>query len=116
MTKLKKDKQDPRFPPYEGEIRQLYEHLGHLVSVYHCDFINRPNTIREYEQTMMRMYDLGWDDILDWESELPDDAMPIEYIRRVGSSEWEYHPKNLPPPQRTFWQRLRDCISGPTKP
>jgi hypothetical protein len=111
---MSKNLHNPRFPPYEGEIRRLYERLGSLVSDYHHDLPNRPAIIRDYEQTMLRMYELGWDDILDWESVLPDEDMPAPYMRRVGPTAWQYGSKN-PPPPRTFLQRLRDTVVGRPK-
>jgi hypothetical protein len=42
--------------------------------------------IEEYHATLTKLYELGWDAALDVDSELPDELMPEEYLKRNSSS------------------------------
>ena len=71
--------------PTDPKLRQLEFRLGDLVGEWRGSFdssLKQEQIVQEYHSTMQLLYDLGWDDILDAESELPDQLMPPEYLRR----------------------------------
>jgi len=37
---------------------------------------------REYHAAVRRLYELGWDDVIDVDSQLPEESMPSEYLER----------------------------------
>ena len=41
-----------------------------------------PDVVRRYHHVLLCLMELGWDDNLDVELELPDDLMPAEYFQR----------------------------------
>jgi len=69
--------------PVDPVMRQLEFRLGDLA--YELDFgTQRPDDdiIKEYHETMQKLYDMGWDAILDLDAELPEELMPKEYVQR----------------------------------
>ncbi|MCA9919120.1 MAG: hypothetical protein KC445_14260 [Anaerolineales bacterium] len=70
--------------PVDPELRALEFRLGNLAAEYreHISPEDDEQAIREYHATMDKLYKLGWDAVLDIESELPDKLMPEEYRKR----------------------------------
>ena len=70
--------------PVDPELRALEFHLGNLAAEYreHISPEHDKHVIEEYHATMSKLYQLGWDAVLDIESELPDTLMPEEYLKR----------------------------------
>jgi hypothetical protein len=71
--------------PLDPELRQLEFRLGDLAGLWrgaYGDQARQDDIVQEYSAILARLYDLGWDSELDVESELPDDLMPAEYLRR----------------------------------
>jgi hypothetical protein len=66
--------------PVDPELKRLESRLGELAGGWRWTY--RQDVVEEYHQTMARLYELGWDAVLDHESELPDAFMPAEYLRR----------------------------------
>lgn len=66
--------------PVDPELRQLESYLGELAARWRGTY--REDIVQEYHATMSLLYELGWDAILDVESELPDELMPEQYLRR----------------------------------
>jgi hypothetical protein len=66
--------------PIDPQLRRLEKHLGYLAAVWRKT--KAENIVREYHTTMKLMYELGWDGVLDFESELIDELMPEAYLRR----------------------------------
>lgn len=48
----------------------------------HLSLEHNKQVIEEYHATVDKLYQLGWDAVLDIESELPDILMPEEYRKR----------------------------------
>lgn len=74
--------------PTDPEMNQLQGHLGDLAADWRDvarGLDGQDQIVREYHATMERLYELGWDDVLDVEAELPDYLMPGEYLRRHRS-------------------------------
>jgi len=72
--------------PTEPLLRQLQIKLGGLAvewrGLHHRGDEKQNDIVTQYHETMKRLYELGWDDILDIDAELPDKLMPQEYLRR----------------------------------
>lgn len=69
--------------PIDPELRALQRHLGILAQELRGrargDSDEKQWKIDlEYHTTMKKLYDLGWDDILDIDAELPEHLMPEE--------------------------------------
>lgn len=69
--------------PTDPELRRLEDRLGDLAGMWRGTYDEK--VVQEYHATMARLYELGWNDVLDMESELPDSLMPEEYLRRWES-------------------------------
>lgn len=71
--------------PIDPELRKLEFYLGDLAARWRGSY-DRPDVqealVREYWAVLNQLYALGWDSLLDIESELPDRLMPEEYMRR----------------------------------
>ncbi|MAT98833.1 MAG: hypothetical protein CL608_16945 [Anaerolineaceae bacterium] len=72
--------------PLDPELRALEFHLGDLAAKYRMHKYSAQKVIKEYHATLTKLYQLGWDAALDVESELPDELMPEEYLKRNSSS------------------------------
>ncbi|MCB8924802.1 MAG: hypothetical protein H6652_04165 [Ardenticatenaceae bacterium] len=72
--------------PLDPELRALEFHLGNLAAKYRMHKYSAQKVIEEYHATLTKLYQLGWDAALDVESELPDELMPKEYLRRHSLS------------------------------
>jgi hypothetical protein len=71
--------------PLDPELRELEFHLGNLAAMWRGSKgmpERRREIVKEYHDTMAKLYSLGWDAILDIDCELPDELMPEEYLRR----------------------------------
>ena len=70
--------------PTDPELRALEFQLGNLAADYrmHKSPAHDKQIVKEYHDTMKKLYQLGWDAVLDIESELPDKLMPEEYRKR----------------------------------
>jgi hypothetical protein len=82
--------------PEDPELKQLLSRLGELAArhAYYWqknDAEQQTATVKEYHEVLARMYALGWDDIIDSDSELPYHLMPQAY----GAT----------PPDPSIWQR-----------
>jgi len=77
-------KVDPIGLPEDHEMREFEFHLGDLAAEYRGtgSLERRELVVQEYGETLQRLYALGWDDLLDVESELPQSVMPGEYLKR----------------------------------
>jgi hypothetical protein len=62
-------------------IRQLQLKLGDLAVKFSAT-PNPDQVVEEYKQTVNRLYELGWDGIIPFDSELPDPYMPEAYLKR----------------------------------
>lgn len=73
--------------PVDPVLRNLQKQLGILAAELRgmpqedTDEKQR-QIVEEYRATMDQLYELGWDDILDIEAELPEHLMPEEYTKR----------------------------------
>jgi hypothetical protein len=75
--------------PLDPHLRELEFSLGDLAAQWRgsYDSPELQEQIRsEYTATLLKLYELQWDSVLDVESELPDRLMPIEYLKRHGRS------------------------------
>ena len=72
--------------PLDPELRRLEDRLGELAARWREAYArpgDREHEIHhEYVATIERLYELGWDDVLDIDSVLRDALMPAEYLRR----------------------------------
>src|SRR5579859_8121408 len=72
--------------PLDPELKRLQFRLGDLAARWRETYArpgDREHEIHhEYVATIERLYELGWDDVLDIDSELRDALMPAEYLRR----------------------------------
>ena len=66
----------------DNEFRELEVRLCSLAMEWRGNVDNRKEIIERYHATMMLLFSLGWDDILDVDCELPIDDMPQEYLKR----------------------------------
>jgi hypothetical protein len=71
--------------PLDPQLRELQGDLGNLAA----DLRNvsrgidgQESIVKDYHAIMNQLYALGWDDLLDYEAELPDHLMPPEYLIR----------------------------------
>jgi len=75
--------------PLDPELRRLEFYLGDLAARWRDAFgepEQQEKIAQEYQDVLMRMYEMGWESQLDVESELPDRLMPKEYLRRNARS------------------------------
>jgi hypothetical protein len=73
--------------PLDPELRQREFHLGDLAALWrgsYDDHERQQRIVQAYHETLAQLYRLGWDSVLDIESELPDALMPEAYMRRHG--------------------------------
>jgi hypothetical protein len=75
--------------PLDPELRRLQARLGTLAGMWRhaktsSDLLRQQELVEEYRQTLARLYELGWDDALDSDAELPDEYMPEEYFLRAA--------------------------------
>ncbi len=71
--------------PINSELRKLELSLSDLAAEWRGNRGNphrQAEIKRKYHDTMSLMYALGWDGYLDFDSELPEEHMPPEYLRR----------------------------------
>ncbi len=75
---------DPRFDDKLAEIRTLEASLCPLAGEWyqHPTPQRDEGIVQQYHEVFRRLYELGWDKILEYECELPDNLMPKEYLRR----------------------------------
>jgi len=74
--------------PLDPELRSLQAYLGTLAGMWrHArrtnDHQRQHELVQAYHATLARLYELGWDDGLDIDAELPDRLMPEEYFHRA---------------------------------
>lgn len=73
--------------PVDPQLRRLENHLGDLAGMWRGT--GNLNIVKEYNVILNLMYDLGWDGLLDIESQLPEDLMNQEYLKRhPGPLQW----------------------------
>jgi hypothetical protein len=73
--------------PQDPVLRQLEFQLGDLAERWrgsYGDDEQQRHIIEMYHAILSKLYQQGWDAVLDVESELPDELMPDEYLRRNG--------------------------------
>ena len=71
--------------PQDPKLRKLEFQLGDLAALWRGSFEDadrQRHIVDSYHAVLSRLYQLGWDSVLDVESELPDSLMPPEYLRR----------------------------------
>lgn len=71
--------------PVDPELRKLELSLSTLAANWRGNWGNpqrQEEIVREYRAVIARLYSLGWNGILDADSELPDELLPEEYVRR----------------------------------
>jgi hypothetical protein len=71
--------------PTDPVLRQLEDRLGYLAGEWggvRRGVDRQDDIVKEYHQTMQKLYELGWDGVLDIDCELPDRLMPEEYLKR----------------------------------
>lgn len=66
--------------PIDPQLRRLEVQVATLAGIWRGTFDSK--IVREYHVIMGLLYELGWDGVLDFESELPDELMPDEYLKR----------------------------------
>ncbi|HCR70861.1 MAG TPA: hypothetical protein DIW23_05410 [Anaerolineae bacterium] len=66
----------------ENKISELEKKLCYLAMEWRGNPNRREEIRTEYENLVKELFLLGWDDILDFDCELPDEFMPTEYIKR----------------------------------
>ncbi len=66
--------------PLDPDMRKLEFHLCDLAAWWRGEPKKRDVIINEYHATLSKLYELGWDGVLDVECELPDEYMPQEVI------------------------------------
>lgn len=69
--------------PIDPELRRLELVLGYLAAKWRTTW--DISVVQEYQQVFKQLYELGWDGVLDLQSELPDEFMPEEYLGRFKS-------------------------------
>ncbi len=72
--------------PLDPELKKLEFHLGHLAAYWRGSGDNQvlsAEIVKEYHSTMAKLYELGWDGELNYDSELPERLMPHEYWKRA---------------------------------
>ncbi|HRV96086.1 MAG TPA: hypothetical protein P5526_28295 [Anaerolineae bacterium] len=74
--------------PVDPELRRLEFLLGDLAAQWReYESPERQNEIvLEYHSVMERLYELGWDGFLDWDSELPTELMPEQHPKQRHNS------------------------------
>jgi hypothetical protein len=70
--------------PVDPAMQRLISHLGELAARWRGS--RKDGLVQEYHTTMQQLYDLGWDDDIDMDGELPDELMPEEYLKRNNRS------------------------------
>jgi hypothetical protein len=66
----------------------LLSRLGHLAYRWRGSSSNpelQEQIVLQYHATVQALYELGWDDIIDIDSELPEPLMPERYLMRNPS-------------------------------
>lgn len=74
--------------PLDPQLRELQGKLGDLAAELRevsRGIDGQESIVKEYNAIMNQLYALGWDDILDYDAELPDHLMPQEYLTRHPS-------------------------------
>ncbi len=74
--------------PLDPELRSLQAYLGNLAAMWrHANATlnskRKAELVNEYHHILATLYERGWDDALDVESELPDEFMPQAYFDRA---------------------------------
>jgi len=74
--------------PVDPELRALEFQLGDLAGEYrrHISAAHTKHVVEQYHATLNKLYQLGWDSVLDVDSELPYELMPEEYFKRNSPS------------------------------
>ncbi len=66
------------------EVQLLETQLGRLAMRWRA--VGTPELqaeiAREYHAAVRRLYELGWDDVIGVDSQLPEESMPSEYLER----------------------------------
>lgn len=92
------------------KIRSLERHLGNLAAERreYSSPERQAEIVQEYHATIHQLEALGWDGIIDWDSELAPELMPEGYRRdpRIQTN-WSF-----PPPRPSLLQRLKALILG----
>lgn len=73
--------------PHSEETEQLQELLLSRLTILAATYRgvstqDRPQVIQEYHHTMQVLYDIGWDEIIDFEAGLPHTDMPESYQQK----------------------------------
>lgn len=71
--------------PLDMELDQLEFRLSDLAALWRGSFGDpayQDEIVQEYRTILARLYELGWDSVLDIDSELPNKLLPEEYLRR----------------------------------
>lgn len=70
--------------PVDPKLRALAFRLGDLAAEYrqHLSPEHDKQLVEECHATIAKLFQLGWDAVLDIESELPDQLKPEEYRKR----------------------------------
>ncbi|MBN2116330.1 MAG: hypothetical protein JW730_07160 [Anaerolineales bacterium] len=80
----------------DERIRELESQLCRLAMEWRSKIENRQEIKEKYRSTLIMLFSLGWDDVLDIDCELPTSDMPQEYLSRhpytstseIGSYSW----------------------------
>lgn len=103
----------------DPSVRQLQIKLGELAALWRGSIGDQERedaAIKAYYNTLEQLYATGWNDVLDWDSELPDELMPQKYrdlhLQRAsrGKTNWSranLHPSSLPTVQANepLWKK-----------
>ncbi len=62
----------------------IYDELGHKLAELAAAWRThkKPELVQRYHHVLLTLLELGWDDELDVELELPNELMPAEYFLR----------------------------------
>jgi hypothetical protein len=71
--------------PLDPQLRRLEGHLGYLAAIWRET--HDPKILKEYYITVKLLYELGWDGTIDFESMLPPEHMPPEFMDRQKAKE-----------------------------
>ncbi len=82
MDSEKKDKE------LSIQIGKLEDRLADLAAQWRGMPMDRQRIKEEYHATMRTLLSLGWDDYLDFDSILPDEHMPPEYMKNRLPERW----------------------------
>lgn len=91
--------------PTDPKLKELQSKLQNIADKFYTIGISEEEEdklVSEYHNVFEQLYKLGWDGMLHFEEEIPDDLLPKEYTRRY-------------PPVENAWNIKYDDDGNPIK-